>query len=74
MKVEATMMAFAATMLNIAYGVIGKFSGIFINLFVGVTKDDLSKYWILKLINVVSYLPYQLIFIWMIPLKAELNE
>ena len=58
MKVETTMLAFAATIINLAYGVVGKFMGIFINLFVGVTKDDLSKYWILKVINVISYLPY----------------
>ena len=41
MNVETTMIAFAASLLNMANGVVGKFSGIFINLFIGVSKDDL---------------------------------
>lgn len=55
MNVETTMIAFAASLLNMANGVVGKFSGIFINLFVGVTKDDLSNYWILKVINLCFF-------------------
>jgi len=73
MNVETTMIAFAASLVNLANGVIGKFSGVFFNLFVGVTKDDLSNYWILKVINILSYFPYQLCFIWMIPMRADLE-
>lgn len=72
MNVETTMIAFAASLLNMANGVIGKFTGIGINCFVGVTKDDLSKYWVLKVINIISY-ACQLAFIWMIPLKKDLE-
>ena len=72
MNVETTMIAFAASLLNMANGVIGKFSGIFFNLFVGVSKEDLSDYWVLKVINIVSFF-YQICFIWMIPLKADLE-
>ena len=72
MNVETTMIAFAASLLNMANGVVGKFSGIFINLFVGVTKDDLQHYWVLVVFNIISYI-CQLAFIWMIPLKADLE-
>ena len=70
LNVETTMIAFAASLMNLAYGVIGTFVGVGFNLIVGVTKDDLSNYWILKCINLFFYVPYQLVFIWMIPLKS----
>jgi len=53
MKVETTMIAFAASLMNLAYGVVGKFMGVFFNLFVGVSKDNLSNYWVLKVISIV---------------------
>ena len=41
--------------------------------FVGVTKDDLSNYWQLILMNFVgSFLP--LFFLWLIPTKEEINR
>jgi len=44
-KVEATMMAFSSTVMNISLGALGSLSGVIINtLFVGVSEDDLSKY------------------------------
>ena len=53
MHVETTMIAFAASLMNLTNGVIGKLVGVFFNLFVGVTKDDLSNYWKLKVISIV---------------------
>ena len=56
MHVEVTMIAFAASILNMANGVVGKLTGIFFNLFIKVSKEDMSHYYILKVINIVSYL------------------
>jgi hypothetical protein len=46
--VEATMMAFSASIINMSNGIIGGLTGYYINKwFVGVEEDNLSKYWIL---------------------------
>jgi hypothetical protein len=71
-SVETTMIAFAASLMNLSWGVIGKFAGVLCNVIVGVTKDDLNNYWVLKVLNIISYI-YQLCFIWMIPLKGDLE-
>ena len=44
-NVEATILAFSSTVMNISLGAIGSLSGVIINsLFVGVSADDLSNY------------------------------
>ena len=53
LNVEATMMAFAGSVLNVTNGVIPRLIGVFINMFVGVSKDNMSNYYILKIINIV---------------------
>jgi len=43
--VEATMMAFSASIMNISNGLLGSVIGVGVNKwFVGVTSDDLSNY------------------------------
>ena len=72
-NVEATMMAFAASFVNMSRGLIPDMMGVFINKnFVGVTENDLSKYYILSLISIISTL-YEIILIRLIPLRSELS-
>ena len=49
--VEATMMAFSITLVNLSLGALGNIMGLVINkYFVGVTKDNLSNMWVLIVI------------------------
>ena len=50
LNVEATMMAFAASVVNLSQGVIGKLSAIAINHFVGVEKGNMQNYYVLKVV------------------------
>lgn len=73
LNVEATMMAFAGSVLNITNGVIPRLMGVFINLFVGVEKGNMSNYYILKIINILFYF-YMVALICLIPKKKDIDE
>ena len=73
-NVESTMMAFSASVINLSRGVIGSLTGAAINKYlVGVTEDDLSKLYILALIDLCSCF-YELLIIPMIPTKKDIEE
>ena len=68
------MMAFAASLVNLSMGLVGDLTGAFINkTFVGVTEDDLSKFYILYYISIVSVF-YELCLIWLIPLRKDVEK
>lgn len=47
--VEATMMALSASIVNLSRGFLGETTGAFINhYFIGVTKNDMSNYYLLN--------------------------
>ena len=72
--VEATMMAFSASIINMSNGLIGSFTGYYINKwFVGCNKDDLSKYWILVCIGIGSCI-FEFFFIHLVPTKDEIEN
>mmetsp|Transcript_17214 Transcript_17214/g.23231 ORF Transcript_17214/g.23231 Transcript_17214/m.23231 type:complete len:381 (-) Transcript_17214:117-1259(-) len=72
-RIEATSFALLAGTYNIR-DVVQGWLGSFINdTFVGVTKDDLSKYWILITIALAcSFL--QLAFVWLLPTRQEIKQ
>ena len=71
--VEATMMAFSASIVNLSRGMIGQLTGAFINkYFVGVTAKDLSNYYILVLIGFGNLL-WELCIIRLIPVQKEID-
>jgi len=71
--VEATMMAFSASVVNLSRGVIGQLTGAFINkYFVGVTAKDLSNYYILVLLGFGNIL-WELCIIRLIPVQKEID-
>ena len=71
-RIEATSYALMAGIANLRL-ILRKLIGTAINdKFVGVSKDDLSNYWVLVAIQTVcSLLP--LIFLWLIPTRKEVN-
>ena len=67
-RIEATSFAVLAGIANFRNTLQGWIGSAINEKFVGVTKDDLSKFWILVTINFVcSFLP--LLFLWLIPTK-----
>ena len=72
-NIEATSFALLAGVSNFKIS-FRSWMGSWLNdAFVGVTKDDLSNYWQLILMNFVgSFLP--LFFLWLIPTKEEINR
>ena len=72
-RIEATSFALLASVSNFR-GTIRSWIGAFINKqWVGVTHNDLSKYWILVTIGFAcSFLP--LLFLWLIPSRKEIDE
>jgi len=72
-KVEATVFAFATT---IAQGVSrfgGKATGLLVNRFVGVTRDNLDRFWILLVIQIaMNFIP--MTFLCLIPTQEEVAE
>ena len=67
------MMAFSASICNLSNGLIGNMVGVFVNkVFVGVTENDMSRYYVLTLISLVSCL-YELIIIRLIPIQSEID-
>jgi hypothetical protein len=72
--VEATMMAIAMSILNISNGLVGDIIGAFVNdTWVGVTAEDLSKYYILNYITLGAVF-YEILLIRLIPLRKEVEE
>jgi hypothetical protein len=72
--VEATMMAFSASIINMSNGLIGSLTGYYVNKwFVGCSKDELSKYWILVCISIGSCL-FEFTFIHLVPTKEEIEK
>ena len=72
LNVEATMMAFAASVVNLSRGLVGKLSAIAINsYFVGVEKDKMENYYMLKIIAIVACF-YQIAIVKLIPLKNDI--
>ena len=71
-RIEATSFALLASVSNFR-GTIRSWLGAFINRqWVGVTVQDLSKYWVLVTIGFCcSFLP--LLFLWLIPTKVEID-
>jgi hypothetical protein len=71
--VETTMMAFSMSVVNLTMGFTGNIIGVFINkVFVGVTSEDLSKFYLLSLISVGFYI-YQFFLIRLIPTRVEID-
>ena len=72
-RIEATSFALLASVSNFR-GTIRSWIGAFINRqWVGVTHNDLSKYWVLVTIGFAcSFLP--LLFLWLIPTRKEIDE
>ena len=65
--VEATMMAFSASIMNISNGLLGSVIGVGVNKwFVGVTSEDLSNFSTLIYIRII-FVFYQLAIIGFIP-------
>ena len=54
--VEATMMAFSTTIVNMSYGFVGSFSGYIINkYFLQITKENLhDKYYLIPIVLIVA--------------------
>jgi len=76
--VEATMMAFSASVINMSNGLIGSLTGYYVNKwFVGCTKEDMktddSKYWILTCIGISTSI-FELTFIHLVPTKEEIEK
>ena len=72
-RIEATSFALLASVSNFR-GNIRSWIGAYINKqYVGVTFNDLSKYWILVTIGFsCSFLP--LFFLWLIPSRKDIDE
>ena len=71
--VEATMMAFSASVMNLSNGLVGQLIGVFINKhFVGVTEKDLSNFSKLAWISIFFGI-YKLFVIRFIPKMAEIK-
>ena len=71
--IEATVFALLTGIYNFR-NIISDWIGVWINeKWVGVTEDDMSKYWVLVTINYFcSLLPLALL--WLIPSRKEIRE
>ena len=68
------MMAFAASTVNLRRGFIGELTGVWINkTFVGVTGEDLSKFYILSYIG-LGCIVYEFFVIRLIPILEEIDK
>ena len=73
-NVEATMMAFSGSVMNISLGALGSISGVIINkVFVGVSSKDLRNYSTLIYIQILFNF-YQLAIVQLIPTMKEIEE
>ncbi len=73
-RVEATSFALLGSISSLKHP-ISAWMGTWINdEYIGVTKEDLSRYWILVVISSSCALFYSLAFIWLIPTKAQVNQ
>ena len=72
-RIEATSLALLAGVSNFR-GTVRGWLGSWVNdQWVGVTQEDLSKYWVLVTIGLVcSFLP--LLFVWLIPTRKAIEE
>ena len=69
-NIEASMFAILTGVINLCHFFIAKQLANFINLFVGVTDENLDKLWILFAITAVcSLIP--IAFIWLVPSRKE---
>ena len=73
-NIEATCFAFLTGTLNFCNGVLAPMIGSKINdYFVGVTSSDLSNFYVLCIISIVtSILPF--FILWMIPTKDDVKR
>ena len=70
--IEATSFALLAGVSNFRATVRGWIGAAINDAFIGVTTEDLSKYWQLVLVGFVcSFIP--LFFLWLIPTKAQVD-
>lgn len=72
-RIEGTMFAFLTGTSNLDLMVLQPLMGNFVNLFVGVNKDDLSGYSTLILVQLCCS-PIGFLLIYLIPLKDEIDE
>ena len=73
-NVEATMMALAASTINLSKGSLGEFVGAFINKnFVGVSSNNLSQYYKLSIISIFACF-YEYLIIRLIPTMKEVQK
>lgn len=69
-NIEASMFAILTGLINFCNFFLAKQLGNFINIFVGVTNDDLSDLWILfAIMSGCALIP--LLFVWLIPKRKE---
>lgn len=69
-NIEASMFAILTGLINFCNFFLAKQLGNFINIFVGVTNDDLSDLWILfAIMTGCALIP--LLFVWLIPKRKE---
>ena len=72
-RIEGTMFAFLTGTSNLDLMVLQPLMGNFVNLFVGVNKDDLSGYSTLILVQLCCS-PIGFLLIYLIPLKDDIDE
>jgi hypothetical protein len=73
LHIEATMFSSITSILNLAPNQGGRGLGIVINSFVGVSLDNMDRYYILCVIQgCMSFIPF--CFLWLIPSKHEVTQ
>ena len=75
MNVEATMMAFSASVVNMSNGLMGSLTGYILNkYFFQVTKENLhERYYIIPIIQIFCCF-YELVIIRLIPTNEEIKD
>ena len=73
-RVEATMMAFATSCMNLSAGGLPEILGLTINKwFLGISEDDLSNYYLVPVILLFATL-YEIMIIRFIPLMKDIQQ
>lgn len=73
--IEGTMFSLTATLANLSHFILRNFVGTVINdLFVGVTKEKIDKFWILMVIQLLSKFYPLFLINRLVPTNAEVNE
>lgn len=72
--VEATMMAFYASVVNTSNSMLGEMTGVWVNeKFIGVSKDNMDRYIYVWYVGVATMI-VQIFFIRLIPVQADVDR